>query len=88
MKNSSDQLKSGNKSKAGKSQKSAKESLEKIAEKMNEEAGGGGADELELDIKAVRQILTNLLRMSFSQEDLINSVRKTSISDPNYIRNG
>lgn len=88
MEKSANELKSGNSSKASKSQKSAKESLEKLAKKMQEEASGGGADELELDIKAVRQILTNLIRMSFSQEDLITNVKKTAVSDPNYIANG
>jgi hypothetical protein len=87
MEKSSSELKGGNSSKASKSQKSAKESLEKLAKKMREEASGGGPDELELDIKAVRQILTNLLRMSFNQEDLIASVKKTSVSDPNYLIN-
>jgi hypothetical protein len=87
MKKSSDELKSGNSSKASKSQKSAKESLEKLAEAMNEAAGGGGPEEIEIDIKAVRQILSNLIRMSFSQEDLIESVKKTNISDPKYLSN-
>lgn len=87
MKKSSDELKSGNSSKASKSQKSAKESLEKLAEEMNVAAGGGGPEEIEIDIKAVRQILSNLIRMSFSQEDLIELVKKTNISDPKYLAN-
>ena len=86
MDNSSDELSSGNKSKASKSQKKAKESLDKLAKKMKESSEGGGADELEIDVKATRQILQNLIRMSFSQEDLISTVKATAISDPNYVQ--
>lgn len=87
MEKSSDQLSSGNKSGASKSGKKAKEALEKMAQKMSEAAGGGGPEQVEIDIKATRQILQNLIRMSFSQEDLINDVRKTSIADPKYVDN-
>lgn len=87
MGKSSDQLSSGNKSGASKSGKNAKEALEKMAQKMKDAAGGGGADQIEIDIKATRQILQNLIRMSFAQEDLINDVRKTSIADPKYVEN-
>ena len=87
MQNSSDELSKSNSSKASKAQKSAKESLQKMAQKMSEAAAGGGPDELEEDVKAVRQILQNLIRMSFSQEDLIADTRKTAISDPKYVTN-
>lgn len=87
MDKSSEELSSGSKSKASKSQKKAKESLEKLAKKMKDSAAGGGADETEIDIKATRQILQNLIRMSFSQEDLINDVKRTAISDPKYVGN-
>lgn len=87
MKNSSSQLSSGNKSGASKSQKNAKKSLEDLAKKMSDAAGGGSADQTEIDIKATRQILQNLIRMSFAQEDLIQDVKKTTIADPKYVSN-
>lgn len=87
MNNSSKELNSGNNSKASKSQKSAKKSLEDLAKKMSEAASGGGADQLEMDVKAVRQLLQNLIRMSFAQEDLIGTVKSTSIADPKYVAN-
>ena len=87
MDKSSDQLSSGNKSGASKSGKNAKEALDKMAQKMKDAAGGGGPEQVEIDIKATRQILQNLIRMSFAQEDLINDVKKTSIADPKYVEN-
>lgn len=87
MDNSSKELSNSNSSKASKSQKSAKKNLEDLAQKMSEAASGGGADQLELDVKATRQLLQNLIRMSFTQEDLINTVKTTSIADPKYVTN-
>lgn len=87
MQQSSSSLSKGNKSNASKSQKSAKQSLEKLAEELSMAAGGGGGDQVEIDIKAVRQILSNLIRMSFAQEDVIDAVKKTNLSDPKYISN-
>jgi DNA repair exonuclease SbcCD ATPase subunit len=87
MENSSKELSNSNSSKASKSQKSAKKNLEDLAKKMNDAAGGGGADQLEIDVKATRQLLQNLIRMSFTQEDLINTVKSTSIADPKYVSN-
>ncbi|HPI53348.1 MAG TPA: hypothetical protein PLU10_01580, partial [Chitinophagaceae bacterium] len=84
MKNSSSELSKGSKSKSSKSQKNAKKSLEDLAQKMKDSAGGESADQLEIDVKAVRQILQNLIRMSFAQEDLIQDVRATSIADPKF----
>lgn len=87
MNKSSDELNKKNSSKASKSQKNAKESLEKMAQKMADAAAGGGPEELEEDVRAVRQILSNLIRMSFNQEDLMADTRKTAISDPQYVGN-
>lgn len=87
MNKSASELNSGNSSKASKAQKNAKKSLEDLAKKMSEAAAGGGQDQLEMDVKAVRQLLQNLIRMSFSQEDLITTVKSTSIADPKYVGN-
>jgi hypothetical protein len=87
MNNSSKELGSNNSNKASKSQKNAKKSLEDLAKKMMDMAGGGGADQIEEDMKATRQLLQNLIRMSFAQEDLIGTVKTTSIADPKYVSN-
>src|SRR5690606_40852813 len=44
-------------------------------------------EQIEIDIKAVRQILTNLIRLSFDQESLMTKVQQTSMSSPVYLEN-
>ncbi len=87
MSKSSESLSKGNKSKSSKSQKKAQESLQKMANALNAMAAGGSQDQTEVDIKATRQILSNLLRMSFGQEELIDKVRKTKRTDPAFVTN-
>jgi len=87
MKESSDKLSKGEKSKAGKSQKSAKSNLQDMAAKLGKMAGGGDMEKIEIDIKATRQILSNLIRMSFGQENLMDVVKKTRFTDPKHLKN-
>ncbi len=87
MSKSSDQLSKGNKNKSSKSQKKAQESLQRMANALNSMAGGGSQDQTEIDIRATRQILSNLLRMSFGQEKLIDKVKVTNRTDPAFVDN-
>ncbi len=87
MENSSDQLSKGNSSKASQSQKKAQQSLQKMADALAAMAAGGSQEQTEIDIRATRQILSNLLRMSFGQEKLIDKVEATNLTDPAYISN-
>lgn len=72
---------------ASKPQKDAKEKMEKMAAGLRKNADGMSPDEIDIDIRATRQILSNLIRMSFDQEDLMASVRKTSPSSQAFITN-
>ena len=87
MGKSSQSLSKGNKSKSSKSQKKAQESLQRMANALNSMAGGGSQEQTEIDIRATRQILSNLLRMSFGQENLIDKVKGTNRTDPAYVGN-
>ena len=89
MKDSEENLDKKENQKAGKSQKKAAEKMEKMAKSMRSKAaaGGGGPEEIDIDIKATRQILSNLIRLSFDQEDLMESVRKTSAASQGYVAN-
>lgn len=87
MSKSSESLSKGNKSKSSKSQKKAQESLQRMANALNAMAGGGSQDQTEIDIRATRQILSNLLRMSFGQENLIERVKVTNRTDPAFVEN-
>jgi hypothetical protein len=88
MQNSQQQLENNKNKKASDSQKSAAEKMEKLAEKMQESLSamqGGGEQQAE-DLNKLREILENLIQLSFDQEDLMKQVKTTSINDPNYIK--
>jgi hypothetical protein len=87
MEQSSDQLQKDQKQKASQSQSKAQQNLEQMAASMREKAAGMDMEQIDMDIKAVRQILTNLIRFSFDQEKLMNKVKQTPVSSPNYIAN-
>ncbi len=82
MESGSDQLKSGQKKSASKSQKSAAEKMEKMAEDMAKAKDKEEQEQEGEDIDKLRQILENLIRLSFSQESLMSDFEKTKLNDP------
>lgn len=87
MKQSSDQLQKNNKSQSSQSQKSAAEALQEMSQTLSQQASGMNAQQIQIDIKAVRQLLTNLMRLSFEQEQLMNKVKGTPITSQQFIDN-
>lgn len=85
MKNASDNIKMDNKSDAQKAQKKAKNKLAKMSESLMKMSGEMEMEQIEIDIKATRQLLTNLIRFSFDQEKLMDKLRKTSANSPQYL---
>lgn len=70
---------------ASKKQKSASDKMKKMAGAMQSAMEGGETEQAEEDIKAVRQLLENLVDMSFDQEDLINTFAVTKTTTPKYV---
>lgn len=87
MEQSSDQLQSGQKQKAKESQSKAEQNLRQMAAEMRQKSSGMDAEQIDIDIKATRQILTNLIRFSFEQEQLMGKVKQTPLTSPNYVSN-
>jgi len=87
MQQSQQQLEQQQNSNASESEKKASDNLKDMAGSMRQGAGGMGLKQIEIDIKATRQILTNLIRLSFDQEDLMGKVRTTSPASQEYITN-
>ena len=85
MQESKESLEKGSNSKASPSQQSAAENLQSMAQNMRSAAGSMDVEQLEKDIKAVRQILTNLMRLSFDQENLISDIQNLNIASNNYV---
>ncbi len=86
MQQSSEQLQDGKKSNASKSQESAAEQMKQLSENLKKMQQDMEMEQQAEDIQALRQILENLVRVSFSQEDLMNELKNTSVSDPRYVR--
>jgi len=87
MQKSEEQLEENQSGKSSKSQSEAAQNLQEMAESLRKKAGGMEMEEIEMNIKAVRQILTNLMRLSFDQEQLIKSVKTTATNNPLYLQN-
>jgi hypothetical protein len=62
--------------KAGSQQQNASQNLEQMAASLMKMAGGMDMQMVDLNIKATRQLLTNLIRYSFAQEDLLKSEKE------------
>ncbi|MFV0598377.1 MAG: DUF4175 family protein [Bacteroidales bacterium] len=69
---------------ASKNQKQAAEKMEQMANDLEQQQEENEEEQLAEDIQEVRQILKNLNKLSFMQEDLIPKVRETSVTDPLY----
>lgn len=81
---SSEELGKGNTKKANKSQQKAADKMEALAdkmEKMQQQMKKQGQME---DINTLRQILENLISLSFEQEDLMKKIKKTNRFDPQF----
>lgn len=84
MQDSKEQLNQKQNKKASKSQKSAAQKMEEMSQKMQEsqdQEQDQGEDE-----QALRQILENLLAVSFSQEELMGKIKTIDRTNPQYLK--
>jgi len=75
-------LKQNQKQKASQSQKNAAQKMNELADKMQQQL-----DQMQQpgeDAEALRQILENLIQLSFDQEALMDKLKKTPTSSPQY----
>ncbi len=84
MKNSSDQMEQKQNNKASKSQKSAANKMKDMAQAMENQMQQQEKEQAEEDMKAMRQLLENLVSLSFDQEGLIKQVGSTMVNTPQY----
>lgn len=81
------EMKQNQNSKASKSQKKAADKMKKMSEKMQAAMEQSEEEQEEEDIKAIRQLLENIVGLSFAEEGLMNDVTKTEINTPLYNQN-
>ncbi len=86
MDSSSEEMKSGKPQKASQSQKNASDKMKKLSEKLSEMQQEMEQDGEGEDIEALRQILDNLVKISFDQEDVMNQLNVVSTSNPKYLQ--
>lgn len=84
QKKSSDELSKKNKNKANKSQQKAADKIEQLADKMEDMQQQMQQQGDTEDINSLRQILENLISLSFEQEDLMIKIKKTNRFDPQF----
>jgi hypothetical protein len=82
--NASDQLKQNNKKNASKSQKNAAKQMKSMSEKMENAMEQMEQDQNSEDIQSLRQVMENLMHVSFEEEELIKKSQKIKINDPQY----
>ncbi|WP_418264466.1 hypothetical protein [Flavobacterium faecale] len=82
-----DDLEKNNATKAKPKQKSAAQKMKSMSQKMKQSLGDSDKEQLEEDVKMLRQILDNLLAFSNSQEDLMKQFRNLKSGSPSLNRN-
>jgi len=73
------------KSKASKSQQKAGEKMQEMAEQLQSGMQGGQQDQMGEDIEMIRQLLENILTLSFDEEQLIEDFNKTNKQTIRYV---
>lgn len=82
---SQQQLQQQQNSGASKSQKSAAKKMQEMAQAMAAMMEMQEMEQMEEDMKALRQLLENLVGLSFDQEKLIDHFNKAEINTPRYV---
>lgn len=84
QKKAEEQLQKDQKKKASDSQKNAAQQLKDMAQKMGDMMAQMQQESQSEDLDALRQIVDNLLTLSFDQEDLMVNLKGTNRNDPKY----
>ena len=85
LQQSKEQLEQKENQKAAKSQKKAAQKMKDMAQQMSEQMQSASMEQMQEDMDALRQLLENLVNMSFDQEDLMNTISAANINTPRYV---
>ncbi len=88
MDKSSEKLSKNQKQDASKNQKSAAEKMDQMKEKMQESLKKMQEEQASEDAASLRQILENLMNVSFEQEAGLVKLKTTPINNPQYLKIG
>ncbi|WP_339919282.1 hypothetical protein [uncultured Flavobacterium sp.] len=87
LKKATDELQKDNKAKAKPSQKKAADKMKSMSKKMSQSLEGSAKEQMEEDVKMLRQILDNLLAYSLSQEYVMVQFRGLKTGSPAFNKN-
>ncbi|MDB5136832.1 MAG: hypothetical protein JWP37_3435, partial [Mucilaginibacter sp.] len=85
MSQSAESLKKNDKPKAAQSQQEAAKQMQQMASKMQQKEEDGEETKNNVDAQQLRELLKNLVNSSFDQEKVMETLKNTNPSDPNYI---
>lgn len=85
MEQSQESLEQKQNKKASESQKKASEKMRNMANSMQMEMQSQQMQQMEEDMDALRQLLENIVGLSFEQEDLIDQFEAAEINTPRYV---
>ncbi|MBC8085564.1 MAG: DUF4175 family protein [Hymenobacter sp.] len=88
LEESEQQLGKNQNKKASQSQQQAAKSMKQMAQKMQQQQDQDEQDEQQQNIDDLRDILENLLKLSFDEETLMKDFRKVDQSDPRFVQLG
>ena len=78
MQQSQQNLEKNNRSKSAENQKKAADDIQQMADQMEQDFNEGELESITEDIATLRQILDNLVKISFDQEDILKKSQKMS----------
>lgn len=85
MDQAKDNISSGKSKKGSQNQKNAADKMKQMSEAMASMQQEMQMEQMEEDMQALRQLLDNLLKLSFDQEQLMADLKRTNINDPEYV---
>ena len=85
LQDSKESLEKKDNKKASRKQKSAAQKMRQMASDMAMQMQGQEMEQMEEDMDALRQLLENIVTLSFDQEDVMNQFVPTDINTPRYI---
>ncbi len=85
MEKSQQELQKNQKNNAAKKQKSASQKMKELSNKLNAQMQSMQQQQMQEDMKALRQLLENLVVLSFDQEDLMERFEQIAPTTPGYV---
>ncbi len=85
LKDALNQLMQNNSNEAQQQQNNASESMQEMSNSLKAMQAAMQQQNLAEDIRTLREILDNLVKTSFNQEDLMEDVREANVRDPRFV---